>query len=123
MGVDFADNLPRSEHEMKKLPTISPFGSAVQDGHEHDLVHDSDYRAAALDLRLAGELSIRLITFRANHKLTQKQLGESLGMPDSVISRLERGDRAVDVKTYERVGALLGFEVALVDCEPELVTA
>ncbi|MGH2560179.1 MAG: helix-turn-helix transcriptional regulator [Thermomicrobiales bacterium] len=41
----------------------------------------------------ARAVALRLVSYRAEHGLTQTALGRILGMPRSAVARLESGDR------------------------------
>ncbi|WP_342479700.1 helix-turn-helix transcriptional regulator [Paenibacillus sp. FSL F4-0097] len=45
----------------------------------------------------------RIRIFRKNRGLTQVQLGELVGIPQSYIGNIERGERNVSIETLERI--------------------
>lgn len=59
-------------------------------------------------LQLAGE---RIAKARKGKRLTQKQLGDKLGLPQSRISRIERNPDRTTVRTLKRVARALGVDV------------
>ncbi len=59
-------------------------------------------------LQLAGE---RIARARKGKGLTQKQLGEQLGLPQSQISRIERRPDHTTVRTLKRIAKALGVDV------------
>ncbi len=61
-----------------------------------------------LGLELAGEAIARA---RIAKGLTQKQLGERLGLPQSQISRIERNPDRTTVRTMKRIARALGVDV------------
>jgi DNA-binding XRE family transcriptional regulator len=103
----------------RREQTISPLGDDVAGHRAFKIETDPTYRAAVEKFRIAHEIAERLIAYRIEHQLTQQQLAKRLGTAHSVISRLERGDRPANLDTLTRIGSALGFEIALVDCEPK----
>ena len=65
--------------------------------------------ADALALELAGE---RLGKARKAAGLTQKQLGDKLGLPQSQISRIERNPDRSTLRTLKRIGRALGVDIS-----------
>ncbi len=59
--------------------------------------------------KLAAE---RLAEARKAAGLTQKQLGEKLGLPQSQISRIERNPDHTTVRTMKRIAKALGVNVS-----------
>lgn len=68
------------------------------------------YNEELTRLRLARE--VRLL--RTKKHLTQEGIAEKAGMPQSVIARIESGERSVSVDTLGRIAYALGKEVRLV---------
>lgn len=64
--------------------------------------------AGAFGLQLAGEEIARA---RKAAGLTQKQLGERLGLPQSQISRIERRPDHTTVRTLKRIAKALAVDV------------
>jgi UDP-N-acetylglucosamine 1-carboxyvinyltransferase len=62
-----------------------------------------------LGLELAVE---RIVEARKAKGLTQKQLGEKLGLPQSQISRIERNPDRTTVRTLKRIARALGVDVS-----------
>lgn len=60
---------------------------------------------------------------RAKSGITQVQLAESLGITQSLVSKIERGDRRLDVAELRSVCIALGVTLRdfIVDLENELV--
>lgn len=59
---------------------------------------------------LARAVALRLIQYRADHNLSQRALARQLGMPQSVIARLEAGEHAPSVETLHRISRGLRIE-------------
>jgi len=68
------------------------------------------YNEEITRLRLAREVR----SLRTKKHLTQEGVAEKAGMPQSVIARIESGERSVSVDTLGRVAYALGKEVRLV---------
>ncbi|MBI5400669.1 MAG: helix-turn-helix transcriptional regulator [Candidatus Yonathbacteria bacterium] len=68
------------------------------------------YNEEITRLRLAQE--VRLL--RTKKHLTQEVVAQKAGMPQSVVARIERGERSVSVNTLGRIAYALGKEVRLV---------
>lgn len=62
-----------------------------------------------LGWQLAGG---RIAEARKAAGLTQKQLGDKLGLPQSQISRLERNPDRTTVRTLKRVAKVLGVDIS-----------
>lgn len=59
-------------------------------------------------------LATQIRTLRVAHQMTQRIVANKSGMPQSVIARIESGDRGISVDTLGRVAHTLGKEVQLV---------
>jgi len=68
------------------------------------------YNEELLRLKLAKQIR----ELRSARQLTQKMVAQKAGMPQSVIARIESGDRGVSVDTLGRVAHTFGKEVQLV---------
>lgn len=68
------------------------------------------YNEEITRLRLAQEVR----SLRTKKHLTQEGVAEKAGMPQSVIARIESGERSVSVDTLGRIAYALGKEVRLV---------
>jgi len=72
---------------------------------------------------ISAHCSRRLLELRALTGETQKQLAERIGMTDSMISRLERGDHAPNLETLCRIANAFGRRLEIVFHEHEHVHA
>ena len=63
-------------------------------------------------LRLTLAKQIR--DLRVGKQMTQKMVAQKTGMPQSVIARIETGDRGISVDTLGRVAHTFGKKVELV---------
>ena len=61
---------------------------------------------------LARAVAIGVVSFRAEHGLTQTQLARMLGMQQPAIARLEDGERAPTIDTLMRLAEIgMGFAI------------
>ncbi len=58
---------------------------------------------------LANAVAIWVIRYRADHDLSQTQLGRKLGMHQSAVARLEAGDHEPSLSTLARLARELGI--------------
>ena len=63
---------------------------------------------------IARECARKLFELRGQTGQTQKQLAARLGMTESMISRLERGDHVPSLKTLCRIAAAFGRQLEIV---------
>jgi transcriptional regulator with XRE-family HTH domain len=77
-------------------------------------------RAAANDSAAIAALCARkLLELRARNGETQRELARRLGMTESMISRLERGDHVPSLKTLCRIADAFGRRLEIVFHEHE----
>jgi transcriptional regulator with XRE-family HTH domain len=77
-------------------------------------------RAAANDSAvIAAACAQKLLELRARTGETQKVLAQRLGMTESMISRLERGDHVPSLKTLCRIADAFGRRLEIVFHEHE----
>lgn len=84
-----------------------------------DLPTNDEVRAQALQdpafrehwerTALARAVALRLVEYRAEHRLTQTALARQLGMQQSAIARLEAGDHTPSIETLQRLSRELGI--------------
>ena len=67
-----------------------------------------EYRRAAEKYAVAEQVARVLIRFRHDRRLTQKDAAIELGMTESMVCRLERGDHVPNVETMLRVAEATG---------------
>ena len=58
---------------------------------------------------LAREVALRVVAYRAEHGLTQTELGHRLGMKQPAIARLEAGTHEPSLTTLQRLARTLGM--------------
>jgi DNA-binding XRE family transcriptional regulator len=80
----------------------------------HDFVRDVEREGTAQersDLEAARQrfsIGLKLLERRMSAGMTQQQLADASGVPQSEISRIERGQANPTVQTLESLGAPLG---------------
>ena len=62
---------------------------------------------------LAAHCAKQLIELRAKHGETQKALAARLGMTESMVSRLERGDHVPSLRTLCRIADAFGGKIEI----------
>lgn len=72
--------------------------------------NDPEYRAESDRARLAHEVAMRVIAYRAEHTLTQTELARMLGMRQPHIARLEAGEHEPSLATLSRLARVLDME-------------
>jgi ribosome-binding protein aMBF1 (putative translation factor) len=91
-----------------KLSELSALGEVVDRQHE-----DPEFRDAWDRSAFAREVAVRIVRYRADRGLTQAQLARAVGMQQSVIARLERGQQPPSLSTLARITAGTGIEFHL----------
>jgi DNA-binding XRE family transcriptional regulator len=66
----------------------------------------------------AYTIARQVIELREKHGLTQVELAKRCGLPQSQISRIERGVTAPTTTTVAKIAAALGADLQLVEREP-----
>jgi transcriptional regulator with XRE-family HTH domain len=80
--------------------------------HERSM-RDPEYRAEWDAHALANAVALLVAHHRAEHDLTQKAMGERLGIRQPHVARLETGDHAPSIETLARVANALDVELRL----------
>ena len=75
-----------------------------------EALEDPEFRAHWEGTALARAVAIQLVQYRADHELTQTELGRTVGMHQSAIARLESGDHNPSIDTLKRLSRELGIE-------------
>jgi ribosome-binding protein aMBF1 (putative translation factor) len=57
----------------------------------------------------AQAIALRVVTYRADHDLSQAALGRRLGMAQSGVARLESGEHTPTLETLQRLSTVLGM--------------
>ena len=82
-----------------------------------------DRLAANDSTTTAAQCARQLSALRAHSGETQRELAQRLGMTESMISRLERGDHVPSVKTLCRIADAFGRHLEIVFHEHEHIHA
>jgi transcriptional regulator with XRE-family HTH domain len=85
--------------------------------HEQDL-RDPQYRREYERTQLANDIAIEVIRYRAEHNLTQAELGRMIGMRQPHVARLEAGDHEPSLATLARLSHKLGLDLSI-DIKPD----
>ena len=88
-------------------PWISPLGSDI-DSFAAACEADLAYREARRSRAPYEHVARALIVYRMHASLSQKALAERAGTSPATIRRLERGDRAAQRRTLDRLAAIVG---------------
>jgi DNA-binding XRE family transcriptional regulator len=87
---------------------------------ERDL-DDADYRAEFDRTRIANDVAILVLKYRAEHGLSQSAFGRIVGMRQPHVARLEAADHEPSLDTLVRLSAALGTDFIL-DINPSGAT-
>jgi transcriptional regulator with XRE-family HTH domain len=79
----------------------------------------SERESANDSAAIAAACARRLLGLRTDNGETQRQLAQRLGMTESMISRLERGDHVPSLKTLCRIADAYGRRLEIVFHEHE----
>lgn len=71
---------------------------------------DPEFAAIWQKTALARAVDIAVCQYRADNDLTQQQLADKLGWPQSSVARLESGDHNPTLETLAHLSATLGLQ-------------
>jgi ribosome-binding protein aMBF1 (putative translation factor) len=91
-----------------KLSEMSSLAEVVDRERE-----DPEFREEWDRSAFAREVAVRVVRYRAERGLTQAQLARAVGMQQSVIARLERGEQPPSLATLARITAGTGIALHL----------
>jgi transcriptional regulator with XRE-family HTH domain len=74
---------------------------------------DPEFRADWERTPLARAVAVAIVRYRTDHDLSQRELGERLGMKQPQVARLELGEVNPTIETLTRVSAQLGIEFTI----------
>lgn len=74
---------------------------------------DLDYRREYERTRLAADVAVKVIAYRAQHGLSQSQLARQLGMRQPHVARLEAGDHEPSLATLARLADATGLDFSI----------
>lgn len=81
--------------------------------HVDRLMQDADFRAAHDSTRAEFEVARALIDARIKENITQKQLAQISGVPQSNISRIESGATSPTITTLQRIAQSMGKQLKI----------
>jgi transcriptional regulator with XRE-family HTH domain len=80
----------------------------------HDqAMRDLDYRREYERTKLANDVAIKVISWRARHGLSQAELARKLGWRQPNVARLEAGDHEPTIATLSRLAEVLGLDFSV----------
>jgi transcriptional regulator with XRE-family HTH domain len=80
--------------------------------HEQDM-RDLEYEREYERTRLANDVAIKVIAYRAQHGLSQAQLARLIGMRQPHVARLEAGDHEPSLATLSRLADALNLDFSI----------
>ncbi|HEX8054868.1 MAG TPA: helix-turn-helix transcriptional regulator [Thermoleophilaceae bacterium] len=106
----------------KKLTKMKTHGELVAD---QQLV-DPDFNREWERLAISRAVAARVIAYRGDNKLSQRDLAKLLEMPQPQVTRLESGEYHPSNETLSRLASKLGMEftisIAPAKSEPKQIT-
>ena len=82
----------------------------TEDSLREDL-EDPEFRKEWERTALARVVALEVIRYRAEHGISQTELGRTLGMHQPAISRLEEGDQTPSIDMLKRLSEKLGIDI------------
>jgi transcriptional regulator with XRE-family HTH domain len=76
-------------------------------------LQDPEFRAEWERTALARAVALAVVRYRGDHRLSQRNLAERLGMKQPQVARLELGEVNPSMETLMRVSAQLGIEFTI----------
>ena len=95
--------------KMSDLPTAAEI-------REQDM-KDLDYRREYERTKLANDVAIKVLRYRTDHGLSQRDLARVMGMQQPHIARLESGEHEPSLSTLARLSSALGLDFSI-DIKP-----
>lgn len=74
---------------------------------------DPEFRAEWERTVLARAVAVAIVRYRSEHDLSQRELGQRLGMKQPQVARLELGEVNPSIETLIRISAQLGIEFVI----------
>ncbi|WP_018347689.1 helix-turn-helix domain-containing protein [Longispora albida] len=87
------------------LSDMIPLGQEIENARRTN----PDFRKLWEVSTLARDVAVQIVRYRAEHNLTQAELGRLTGMTQPAVARLESGDEPPTLKTLARVTAATGL--------------
>lgn len=88
-----------------KLSELSNVDEVKAEALKNPVVRAEWDRAA-----VAREVASRVVRYRVEHRLSQAELGNKLGVSQPYIAKLESGDHSPSLSTLARLAQRLGLE-------------
>lgn len=101
-----ADMARRSREDL--LAGAETLGTRLQ----RDL-KDPEFRAAFEEFYLEAEIAEQLHRLRERLHLTQKQLAAKAHMQQNAVSRIEKGENSLTLRTVQKVASAMGYKVVV----------
>lgn len=80
----------------------------------HDqAMRDLYYRREYERTKLANDVAIKVVAWRARHGLSQAELARKLGWRQPNVARLEAGDHEPTIATLSRLAEVLGLDFSV----------
>jgi transcriptional regulator with XRE-family HTH domain len=76
-------------------------------------LQDPEFRAEWERTALARAVALAVVRYRGDHRLSQRNLAERLGMKQPQVARLELGEVNPSMETLMRISAQLGIEFTI----------
>jgi transcriptional regulator with XRE-family HTH domain len=111
---------------MSEIPNNWPTGIKTADEVlTAALAADAEFAAEWERLALARMVAVRLIAYRSEHGLSQRELAKRLSVSQPRVVELESGEKNPQIETLLKISATTGIEFAIdvvpVGREPKLV--
>ncbi len=74
---------------------------------------DPEFRKEWERTALARAVALEVIKYRAEHGISQTELGRRLGMHQPAVSRLEEGDQTPSIDMLKRLSEKLGIDLTI----------
>jgi len=91
---------------------MQPDLQSADEIHDRDM-RDLDYRREHERTRIANDVAIKVIAYRAARGLSQSALARMLGMRQPNVARLESGDHEPSLSTLARLSEALGEDFSV----------
>lgn len=93
---------------------IRKYGSSVGDD-ANEFINSILTKEEREEVALEAQLMAELTKARKEKHLTQKELGELCGLPQSAIARMEKGENSPSISTVTKVLTVLGKRLYIGD--------
>ncbi len=100
--------------DVRELPGVIPFDDILAEQFAADPEFEQEWN----QLALARAVSIELLRYRDEHKLSQRGLAKVLGVSQPRVHELESGEKNPRVETLMKISAATGIEFAI-DIAPQ----